>query len=242
MITPLVLAGAAIAIGSHGAFYRNSPVFGRALGRLPTKEKHIALTFDDGPNPVATPRILDTLRAENVPATFFLLGRHVERWPEIARQVAQEGHSLGNHGYHHRKLHFRGPGYVRVDGVTVADSWADLRVDLALGSDAIAAAAGKQPTLFRAPHGFRSPWVTSIARELGQRTIGWTLGVWDSDRPGADVIVRRAVDGCGPGTILLLHDGDGYDANGDRTQTAEALPRIIHELRERGYDFVRLAA
>jgi peptidoglycan/xylan/chitin deacetylase (PgdA/CDA1 family) len=228
LLTPLVLAGAAVAIGAHGAFYRNSPVFGRALGRLPTKEKHIALTFDDGPNPAATPRILDTLRAENVPATFFLLGRHVERWPEIARRVAEDGHALGNHGYHHRKLHFRGPAYVRVD--------------LALGSDAIAGASGKQPTLFRAPHGFRSPWVTSIARELGQRTIGWTLGVWDSDRPGADVIVRRAVDGCHPGTILLLHDGDGYDENGDRTQTAEALPRIIQELRERGYDFVRLAA
>ena len=83
--------------------------------------------------------------------------------------------------------------------------------------------------------------MTSIARELGQRTIGWTLGVWDSDRPGADVIVRRAVDGSRPGTILLLHDGDGYDAEGDRTQTAEALPRIIRELRGRGYRFVRLA-
>jgi peptidoglycan/xylan/chitin deacetylase (PgdA/CDA1 family) len=228
LITPLVLAGAAVAIGSHGALYRNSPVFGRALGRLPTNERHVALTFDDGPNPVATPRILDTLRSENVPATFFLLGRHVERWPEIAHRVAADGHALGNHGYHHRKLHLRGPGYVRVD--------------LALGTDAIVDAAGMQPTLFRAPHGFRSPWVTSIARELGQRTIGWTLGVWDSDRPGADVIARRAVDGCGPGTILLLHDGDGYDADGDRTQTAEALPRIIHELRERGFHFVRLAA
>lgn len=228
MITPLVLAGAAVAIGSHGAFYRNSPVFGRALSRLPTNERHIALTFDDGPNPVATPRILETLRSENVPATFFLLGRHVERWPEIAHRVAEDGHALGNHGYHHRKLHFRGPGYVRVD--------------IALGTDAIADAAGTQPTLFRAPHGFRSPWVTSIARELGQRTVGWTLGVWDSDRPGADVIARRAVDGCGPGTILLLHDGDGYDAGGDRTQTAKALPRIIHELRERGFQFVRLAA
>lgn len=221
-------AAAAIAIGAHGAFYRNSPVFGRALGRLPTNEKHVALTFDDGPNPVATPRILDTLRSEDVPATFFLLGRHVERWPEIARRVADDGHALGNHGYHHRKLHFRGPAYVRVD--------------LALGTDAIASASGAPPTLFRAPHGFRSPWVTSIARELGQRTIGWTLGVWDSDRPGVDVIARRVVDGCRPGTILLLHDGDGYDADGDRTQTAEALPRIIHELRERGFDFVRLAA
>lgn len=221
-------AGAAVAVGSYGAFHRNSPVFGRALGRLPTREKQVALTFDDGPNPIATPRILDTLGKENVPATFFLLGRHVEHWPELARRVTVEGHTVGNHGYHHRKLHLRGPGYVRLD--------------LALGTEVIAHAAGTQPTLFRAPHGFRSPWVTPIARRLGQRTIGWTLGVWDSDRPGAGVIAWRAVEGSRPGTILLLHDGDGYDPHGDRTQTADALPRIIQELRARGYEFVRIPA
>jgi peptidoglycan/xylan/chitin deacetylase (PgdA/CDA1 family) len=232
VLTPLVVAGAAgaagaaVAVGCHGAFHRNSPVFGRALGRLPGDDKHVALTFDDGPNPVATSRILETLRAERVPATFFLLGRHVERWPALARRVAAEGHAIGNHGYHHRKLHFRGPAYVRLD--------------LLLGTDAIAHAAGTRPTFYRAPHGFRSPWVTPIARELGQRTVGWTLGVWDSDRPGPDMIVRRAVDGCRPGTILLLHDGDGYDPDGDRTQTAEALPKIIRELRDKGYGFVSL--
>ena len=226
MITPLVLAGVTAAVGSYGAFYRNSSVFGAALGRLPTREKQVALTFDDGPNPTVTPRILDALRSEGVPATFFLLGRYVERWPEIAKRVAADGHALGNHGYHHRKLHFRGPAYVRVD--------------LALGTETIADACGTRPRYFRAPHGFRSPWVTRIARQLGQRTIGWTLGVWDSDKPGVDAIVRRSVDGCRPGTILLLHDGDGYDENGDRTQTADALPRIIGELRARGYAFVRL--
>jgi peptidoglycan/xylan/chitin deacetylase (PgdA/CDA1 family) len=228
VLTSLVVAGAVAAIGSHGAFHRNSPVFGRALGRLNTDKKHVALTFDDGPNPIATPRVLDTLRSERVTATFFLLGRHVERWPQLARRVADEGHAIGNHGYHHRKLHLRGPAYVRLD--------------LALGAETIASATAVRPSVFRAPHGYRSPWVTAIARELGQRTIGWTLGVWDSDRPGADVIARRAVDGCRPGTILLLHDGDGYDADGDRTQTADALPAIIRELRGRGYEFVRLPA
>jgi peptidoglycan/xylan/chitin deacetylase (PgdA/CDA1 family) len=80
-----------------------------------------------------------------------------------------------------------------------------------------------------------------MARRLGQRTVGWTLGVWDSDKPGVETIVRCAVDGTRPGTILLLHDGDGYDSAGDRSQTADALPRIIRELRVRGYEFVGLA-
>lgn len=220
-------AGAALALGLHGALHRNSPIFGRALARLPTRQKRVALTFDDGPNPIATPRVLDTLRAHDVRATFFLLGRHVERWPEIARRVHDEGHSVGNHGYHHRKLHLCGPGFTRLD--------------LMLGTDAIARATGATPEYFRSPHGFRSPWVSRIAAELGQRTVGWTLGVWDSDRPGADVITRRAVEGCRPGTILLLHDGDAYDAMGDRAQTADALPGIIEELQDLGYEFARLS-
>lgn len=228
MIATVAIGAAAIGVAAHGAFYRNSAVFGRALGRLPTQDARLALTFDDGPNPVATPRILDTLRAERVPATFFFLGPHVERWPEIARRVADDGHAIGNHGYFHRRLHLKGPSYVRAD--------------LTLGTEAIVGATGLRPGYFRAPHGFRSPWVTPIARELGQRTIGWTLGVWDSDKPGAGVIARRAVAATRPGTILLLHDGDGYDPAGDRTQTAEALPVIIRELRHRGYEFVGLPA
>jgi peptidoglycan/xylan/chitin deacetylase (PgdA/CDA1 family) len=96
------------------------------------------------------------------------------------------------------------------------------------------------PRVFRAPHGFRSPWVTPIASSLGQRTIGWTLGVWDSALPGAAEITRRALAGMRAGSILLLHDGDGYDADGDRLQTAEALPHILAGLRGRDFRFVTL--
>src|SRR5262245_15772665 len=150
MIASVAIGGVAMAVAAHGAFHRNSPVFGRALGRLPTRDRKIALTFDDGPNPVATARILDTLRAEHVFATFFLLGRHVERWPALARRIADEGHALGNHGYYHRKLHFSSPAFVRLD--------------LTRGTGAITAVVGRSPRFYRAPHGFRSPWVTRIAR------------------------------------------------------------------------------
>ncbi|MBI3567470.1 MAG: polysaccharide deacetylase family protein [Gemmatimonadetes bacterium] len=218
-----VLAAGAVA---HGALYRNSPLFGRALGRLPGAERAVALTFDDGPNPETTPRVLDALRDAGVHATFFLLGRHVDRWPDLARRAADEGHELGNHGWAHRKLHLRTPSYVRRD--------------LAEGTAAVERATGRSPRFFRAPHGFRSPWVNPVAASLGQRVVGWTLGVWDSDRPGAGEIARRAVTGTRAGTILLLHDGDGYDPAGDRTQTAAALPQIIAGLRDRGFAFVTL--
>ncbi len=218
--------GAGIALlggAAHGAFHRNSPIFGRPIVSVASHGRAVALTFDDGPNPDATPLILDALRARGVRATFFILGRHAERWPDLVRRVAEEGHAIGNHGYYHRKLHFRSPAYVRDD--------------LERGTAMIERAAGVRPRLFRAPHGFRSPWVSAIARSLGQRTVGWSLGVWDSDRPGAQVIADRTVDGARPGSILLLHDGDGYDAAGDRLQTAHAVPMIVDRLHAQGYRF-----
>ena len=218
---------AAAGLAAHGTWHRNSVVFGPVLSRLPGDDAVVSITFDDGPNPRATPAILDVLRRERVPATFFVLGRHAERWPELVRRAADEGHQLGNHGYWHRKLHRRGPGYVRDD--------------LGRGTESIAGASGGVcPRHFRAPHGFRSPWVTPIARSLGQRTVGWSLGVWDSARPGAAEIARRAREGMHAGSILLLHDGDGYDAEGDRRQTAEALPLIIGGLRARELRFATL--
>ena len=222
------LAGlAAAGLAAHGTWHRNSPVFGPALARLPGDEPVVSLTFDDGPNPRATPLILDVLARERVHATFFVLGRHADQWPALVRRMADEGHQLGNHGYWHRKLHRRGPRYVRDD--------------LSRGTEAIVrASGGVRPRHFRAPHGFRSPWVTRIAQSLGQRTVGWSLGVWDSARPGAHAIARRALEGLRPGSILLLHDGDGYDAQGDRMQTAEALPLIIDGLRARGFRFATL--
>ena len=217
-------AGAALVGGAvHGAFHRNSPIFGRPITNLPGSGRRVALTFDDGPNPDATPLILDALEQRGVRATFFILGRHAERWPELVRRVAEGGHAIGNHGYYHRKLHFKSPAYVRDD--------------LERGTAMIERAAGVHPTLFRAPHGFRAPWVTAIARSLGQRTVGWSLGVWDSDRPGVEAIADRTVTGARPGSILLLHDGDGYDPSGDRMQTARAVPLIVDRLLAQDYRF-----
>ena len=217
---------AAAGVATLGAFHRNSAIFGSVLAHLPGDARRVALTFDDGPNPAATPRILDVLASRGVRATFFLLGRHVDRWPEIARAVCDAGHQLGNHGFLHAKLHRRSPAFVRRD--------------LERGTDAIERATGLRPRLFRAPHGFRAPWVSPIARSLGQRTVGWSLGVRDSDRPGIEEITRRAVAGTRAGTILLLHDGDGYDPAGDRTQTAAAVGPIVDALRAQGYTFASL--
>lgn len=223
---PLLAGGATAAALAHATWYRNSPFFGRVLHRLPGEGRRVALTFDDGPNAVATPAILDALRAAAAPATFFLVGQAVERFPALARRIADEGHQLGNHGFGHRKLHRHTPAYVRAE--------------IARGAAAITRACGRPPRFFRAPHGFRNPWVTPVARALGERTVGWTHGAWDASRPGADVIAARVLRRVRPGSIVLLHDGDGYDLDGDRRQTVAALPVILRQLRARGYEIVPL--
>ncbi len=226
MIAAAAAALAAVGALAHGALHRNSPLFGAALGRLPRAlgDDAVAITFDDGPNPEATPRILEALAIAGATATFFMLGRHVERWPEIASRVADAGHTLGNHGWSHRKLHLASPARVRDD--------------LVRGTRAIEDATGVRPRLFRAPHGFRAPWVSPIARTLGQCTVGWSLGVWDTDRPGVDAIIARTLAGVRARAIVLLHDGDGYDPNGDRRQTAAAIAPLAGALDARGYRLV----
>ncbi len=228
MVYP-ALACAVVATGTfaRGAFSPNSRLFGPVIGRGAPDSRSIYLTFDDGPNPDATPSILATLADCGVPATFFMVGSHVDRHPSIAREVAAAGHEVGNHTQHHRKLHWSGPKGVRVE--------------MLAAHTRILEATGRPPRLFRAPHGYRSPFVGSEARRLGYSVVGWTLGVWDTARPGVDEIRRRVRRHLQGGTILLLHDGDGADPSGDRRQTAAALPGIIEDAREAGLEFRPLA-
>ncbi len=228
MIAALAAVGAAAAgTLAVGVYDPESRLFGPVIGRGAGSSRTLYLTFDDGPNPTATAHIVQTLERERVPATFFMVGAHVRRYPDLTRRVAQAGHEIGNHTEHHVKLHVRGP--------------ARIRAELEAAHRAIAETTGTAPRLFRAPHGYRNPFVGPIARQLGYRVVAWTFGVWDSARPGAEEIRRRVRAKSHPGAIVLLHDGDGYDPAGDRRQTADALPGIIRDAYDAGYAFRPLA-
>ncbi len=204
-----------------GALLPNARLFGPVLGRGPADGRRVYLTFDDGPNRATTPAVLDALAAAGAPAAFFLVGRHAQAFPDLAREVAAGGHLVGSHTFSHRKLTLMGPAAVREE--------------IESGHRAVEDAAGVAPVAFRAPHGHRNPFVDRTLRGLGCPLVGWSVGVWDTDRPGAEEIRRRVRRRVKPGTILLLHDGDGYDPDGDRTQTAEALPGILADLSAAGY-------
>jgi peptidoglycan/xylan/chitin deacetylase (PgdA/CDA1 family) len=185
--------------------------------------KHvIALTFDDGPWPGQTERVLDILRAEEVPATFFVLGARVNLAPTLTRRIAEEGHLIGNHSFSHQALR-------RIPRQT-------LRAEIVRTQRAVAGATGATPRWFRAPGG-RMDAIGYI--ELGYhglRSALWTVDAMDWE-PGvaSATITHRVLASARPGSVVLLHDGGG-----DRSATIQALPAIIAGLRDAGYDFVTL--
>jgi uncharacterized protein (TIRG00374 family) len=179
----------------------------------------MALTFDDGPSPDTTPRILDALREAGARATFFILGKHATRHPEVVRRIVAEGHEVASHGWTHGLMVFRSPRAIR----------RELRETETLLTDC----GAPRPRLFRAPHGFRGPLLARVAGRLGYRLVGWSKGVFDTALPGAEVIAERSREAIRPGAILLLHDADGW-GDADRSQTAEALPQILQDIESRG--------
>lgn len=217
--------GAALGALATGVYHPNSRVFGPAIGWGPAGGRGLYLTFDDGPSPSVTEAILDALAGADAPAAFFMVGEHARRFSATARRVAAAGHEIGNHTQHHVKLHRCGP--------------ARIRAELEEAHLALADITGRPPRIFRAPHGYRNPFVARAARRLGYTVFGWSFGVWDTTRPPPppEEIRRRVRGRLAPGAILLLHDGDGYDPLGDRRATAAALPAIVRDARAAGYEF-----
>jgi peptidoglycan/xylan/chitin deacetylase (PgdA/CDA1 family) len=197
---------------------------GRTVRRGPRGKGRIALTFDDGPNGELTRVVLDVLATYEAKATFFCVGASARAQPALIRRMVDEGHEIGNHTLDHALL-------TRL-------SKAEVHREIEGAQAAIMAAGAPRPRLFRAPKGFKSLYLPGVLRDTGLRLVGWTRGVWDTDRPGVATIVRRATPALRDGHILLLHDGL---AGLDRSQTALALRDILEHCRQRGLTPVTVA-
>lgn len=186
-----------------------------------TEMSAVALTFDDGPDPFYTPQILDVLDQFGARATFFVLGSEAERYPHLLRLIAGRGHEVGTHSYAHRNL-------TRLSGQSVIS-------ELARADQVISQAVGTRPRDLRPPYGFVNDTVLDVAGQFGYRIILWTdeHDTRDWSRPNSSVIVSRALSRAEKGMIVLLHD-----SGGNRDQTLKALPAILAQLRERGYQCV----
>lgn len=181
----------------------------------------IALTFDDGPNPYYTPKILAVLRQYKVKATFFCVGRQVAHYPNLVKQEYADGNLVGNHSWSHPDL------------ALLTNDEIDSQINLT--SNVIQQVIGVKPAFFRPPYGIVNARVLSKANLLGLTTIIWNDEARDWATPGTSVIASRILNLAGDGAIILMHDGGG-----DRSQTIAALPTIITTLRLRGYQFVTL--
>lgn len=236
-----VIAGGFAAFTAYGAVHPRAQVFGDTLCHTP-QPLQLALTFDDGPNPALTPRLLDLLDRYHAKATFFLVGKYVCQSPALVKETAARGHLLGNHTDSHPNLFFCGPD--------------ETRTELLRCTEAIQQAAWLEPHWFRPPFGFRSPWLGEIAHRLGLSTVMWSLlpGDWRPKPPDwlitrMQPIADHARQNLPPnqkprhkakGDILCLHDGDYARPCADRERTLAALEFWLPRWRDTGLEFVTI--
>jgi peptidoglycan/xylan/chitin deacetylase (PgdA/CDA1 family) len=184
--------------------------------RLSTTERQVALTFDDGPSPECTPQILDVLAAQDVQATFFVLGMNVRRYPEIIRRIVREGHTLGIHGDQHVPFVLMSAGQVRQEisasRAALTEACPEIKVHW-----------------LRPPYGFKSLTLPGIVRRMGCHLVTWNADSRDYRQHNPLQIARTALARLRPGAIILLHDGAG------NSSTVEALPAILEALAARNY-------
>ncbi|MEK7948871.1 polysaccharide deacetylase family protein [Luteolibacter soli] len=202
----------------------NLPATGASSGitfsRVAVTQPYIAMTFDDGPHPNNTPRLLDMLRERNIKATFYVIGRNVDLYPNVLRRTVSEGHEIGNHSFTHPILS------------KMSDS--AVREELTKCRDAVARAAGIQPRTMRPPYGAllqrQREWIHA---ELNYPTILWSVDPLDWKRPGPSVVTSRILAGTTPGAIVLSHDLHGG--------TVDAMPATLDGLLSKGFKFVTVS-
>ena len=218
---------------AYAALYPPSQLFGKVLV-APPNPNEIALTYDDGPNPAATERLLEVLAHHKVSATFFLIGGFVRQRPDLARAVASAGHLIGNHTMTHPWLAWQ--------------SAACIREELAGCNAAIEDALGAPIRYFRPPHGARRPYVLRTARELGLTTVQWNVTCFDWEAPPPDTILGHAVRGItrnrhrNHASNVLLHDGGQHGLGQPRMATVEATDQLITRYKQAGAKFVTVDA
>ena len=209
-----------------------SALLGPNVARLPqaaADRGEVALTFDDGPDPAYTPRVLDLLDAAGMKGTFFLVGAQAERHPALAREIVRRGHGVENHSHRHSPR-FACYGVGRA------------RRDVERAQRAIVAATGSVPQYFRAPFGIRSPLLEPALAAVGLRYVSWTRRGFDTvDRDSAKVL-RRLARGLAAGDVLLLHDGAMSLRRADATAVLTALRALLAQLADRGLKSVTLRA
>jgi len=226
MLGPVVSVAGLVAAGSAG-YQSMAPTgqwFGPTFTGIPAGSRKLALTYDDGPNDPHTLRLLEILSKHGVRATFFLIGRYARQRPDIAREIAQAGHAIGNHTFSHPNL--------------ICASAAQVRAELQEGEKALYDAVGVHARLFRPPFGGRRPVTLRIARALSLEPVMWNVTGWDWSGKPSEYVEQKVKKQIRGGDVILLHDGSHAAFGTDRSQTVMATDRLIARCKSEGYQFV----
>jgi peptidoglycan/xylan/chitin deacetylase (PgdA/CDA1 family) len=222
-LAAVVTAGATLWVGA------NSPTvtwFGSQVSHGPRDGREVAITFDDGPDDPYTLEIARILDARGAKGTFFMVGKALDRRPDIARALREDGHLLGNHSYHHDEWRWLDPRYPELDRTQTA-----FRHNL-----------GVCPTFYRAPHGQHTPFLAHVVGDHGMTMVGWDVSSGDWNTHDAGLVARRTLDDVKPGSIIVLHDGLDGSVTADRSVLLRAVPMVLDGLERRGLKPVRLDA
>ena len=195
----------------------------RVVSRVRTQEKVLALTFDDGPDPKYTPAVLAFARAKGVKLTFFVVGKQVQSYPELAKQEAAEGHAVGNHTWDHH--------------IMTELSQRQEVSEIQRCDDVLDRICGQHALLMRPPKGLWDEHTPRAAAALGYAVVLWSVELEHHPRRSAQQLAQRVIGLARPGMIILAHDGEA-DRPTDRTKTMQALPILVDGLRQKGYRFV----
>lgn len=222
------LIGLGFAVAAYGTFVPGSRLWGNVTSRAAQiQNDRIALSFDDGPTPGATDRMLDLLGELDIKAAFFVIGQNVLRAPKLLERMDAEGHLIGNHSFDHSHwAMWRGRNYwqEQVDKTDVA----------------IEEVVGKKPAMFRPPVGIKTWYTIGAARRRGQHVVAWSVRGFDGVATTSQRIVERVLPRCSAGDIVSLHDGIEPNAPRDPGPTLEAIKPLVNGLRQRGLAPVRL--
>ena len=229
---PWALAAVAAnqALIGGAVMWPRSTWIGENIRRLPdtcNSKKEIALTFDDGPDPEITPRVLDLLDAAEHKASFYVVGKQAEKYPQVIQEIVRRGHAVENHSqYHTNSFAFY--------------SSSRLHRELAAAQQAIADSSGSLPRFFRAPMGFRTPFLDPVIARLGLHYTSWTRRGFDSTATNPAPVLQRLFTNLNAGDILLLHDGSMFRSRRERPIVIDVLPSLLKKLSDRGLKSVTL--
>jgi peptidoglycan/xylan/chitin deacetylase (PgdA/CDA1 family) len=221
--------------GAGFAYYHaqvpTSQLYGATICREPSAGKRIALTYDDGPNPEQTPRLMALLERFNAHATFFLIGRWAEREPGLIRELHAAGHAVGNHTFTHPSMYLLTSGGVREELARCRE---------AVEASGVRFSEVDGQALMRPPYGRRRPGTLRTMREEGYVPVTWSITCYDWRKPSwwsEKQIARKALK-AGDGDVILLHDGSHLDPAHDRSRSIDATQEALEHFTAQGYSFV----